>query len=105
VSRGFIEVMIALFLTFKYRSDSYAFWWCSFIYILAAIRSVFNEQFDLPALIFILAYGFQNLITNIVDLAVFKQSLEFKEDVDFEEMFSFKLFQTLLCLIVAFVYS
>jgi hypothetical protein len=61
---------------------------------------------DLTAIIFIIAYQIQNLIVNIFDLAFFqKKKGAYAQDEVFVAMFSHRLFQTLTCLIIAFVYA
>jgi hypothetical protein len=105
VARGFIEVAIALLLCSGQLSDSYIPLYCAAAYSLAALRSVYLEKFDLPFCFFVAAYFVQNFWVNAVDFVVFRKGLQVYEDTDFQEMFSFKLFQLLLCALFAFTYS
>ena len=94
VVRGAIEIVVALLITrsFGWQSDNYSWLYCSSLYCLAALRSIYLEKFDLFASIFLCCYMLQNLIVNCIDWMVFKGTLGFYEDKAFWQMFSYKLF-------------
>jgi hypothetical protein len=83
VSRGLLEVVIALLLTSHHLTDSYSLFFCLAIYSLAALRSIYIEAFDLPFLVFLVAYSLQNVIVNLVDFFMFRQSTSVVFDQDF----------------------
>jgi hypothetical protein len=57
--------------------------YCSSLYALAALRSVYLEKFDLLATIFTASYFIQNLIVNCIDWVAFKGGLGFYDDQAF----------------------
>jgi hypothetical protein len=77
VVRGLIEMIVALVIT---KQDMYAWVYCTSLYVLAAIRSIYLEKFDLFASIFLCSYMIQNLIVNLIDWVAFKGSLGFYQD-------------------------
>mmetsp|Transcript_19188 Transcript_19188/g.29391 ORF Transcript_19188/g.29391 Transcript_19188/m.29391 type:complete len:361 (+) Transcript_19188:10-1092(+) len=105
VVRGVIEIVISLLIMWWALSDSYSLFYCLAIYAFAAVRSVYAEQLDLMIWVFCVTYMLQNMLVNLFDFIVFKKALGFYDEMDFQEMFSYKLFQFVLCAIISFVYS
>lgn len=58
VVRGFIEMILSLVITraLGWQWENYAWLYCSSLYTLAAIRSVYLEKFDIFATIFLVSY-------------------------------------------------
>jgi len=56
VVRGLIEVLVALTIMHNSLTDSYTTIYCIVIYILASVRSVYWEQFDILFFVFVLTY-------------------------------------------------
>jgi hypothetical protein len=75
------------------------------VFTLVALRSVFSEYMDLTAMMFVLVYFSQNFIVNAIDFAFFKQYMGYYHDDLFLRMFSYKVFQGTLCLMISFVYA
>mmetsp|Transcript_15737 Transcript_15737/g.26545 ORF Transcript_15737/g.26545 Transcript_15737/m.26545 type:complete len:262 (+) Transcript_15737:575-1360(+) len=103
--RGLVEVVVALFLTSGTLTDNYTPFYCLCVYALAVVRSVYKERFDLFWTTFVAAYAVQNLVVNLIDYVVFQKSLQIYDDMDFVEMFSFKLYQILSCALLSFVFA
>lgn len=57
------------------------------------------------SLFFVGAYMMQNFIVNSIDYLVFKQAMGYYNDELFLQMFSYKLFQAAICLVLGFVYA
>jgi hypothetical protein len=75
-------MIISLVITraLGWQWDNYSWVYCSSLYCLAAVRSVYSEKFDLFASVFLSSYIIQNLIVNLIDWMVFKGTLGFYED-------------------------
>ena len=105
--RGAIELLIAMtIIQVKDPFDDAGPWLYVFgVYILVSLRAIFSENFDLMTMIFIAAYSMINLLVNTIDYAIFKTQSGYLEDYIFHQMFSYKLFQGVLCLIISFVFA
>ena len=75
------------------------------IFSLAAIRSIFHDFLDLFITLFVGCYTMLNLSVNVFDFIVYRKAMGFYDDVDFHHVFSYKYFQIIQCLIIAFVFS
>jgi hypothetical protein len=74
--------------------------------MFVALRSVFKENLDLTFTIFVFIYSIQNLLVHLVDLALHSSfEEEATDDELFLRMFSFKLFQFVLCMLLSLIYS
>ena len=106
VARAIIELAVSLLLMGSWFEYSFYPWlYCLSVFIFVALRSVFSEYIDLTAMIFVFMYFCQNFIVNLIDFAVFKQYMGFYHDDLFLRMFSYKLFQAVLCLMISFIYA
>ena len=61
-----------LTMLFHYEQSHWPWVYSTVVLLLAAIRSVLKEWLDFPFFVAIVAYLAQNLIVNIIDLALFK---------------------------------
>ena len=59
----------------------------------------------LVTIIFAITYTSQNLIVNMIDYILYRKAYGYYNDVVFHEMFSYKLFQAVLCLLISIGYS
>ena len=105
--RGLIELLLALVIMQSqgYCSGFRPWLTCLSFYAVVSVRAIFSENFDLVAGIFLAAYTMINLAVNSIDYCIFKVSQGYQEDYIFHQMFSYKLFQGMLCLIMSFVFA
>lgn len=106
IVKGAIELFLGLLIMTGDLKHFGPWIYCPLMYGLAAFRTLFPGHLDLTFIIFALAYQIQNIIVNLVDFAFFQKRRGFyiQDDV-FVQMFSHKLFQSLTCLMIAFVYA
>ena len=72
---------------------------------MICVRAIYSEIIDMIAWFFLVTYLMQNFIVNIIDYFLFHKALGYYNDIQFQQMFSYKLFQTILCLLIATIYS
>lgn len=89
VARGFVEICIALLLSQKKLSGVNSLLYSLTIYAIASLRSVFIEEFDIPAIVFALTYCLQNFLVNIVDFVLFRNKRVEWFGAELQTMFSF----------------
>ena len=101
-----IEMFAALSFTY---GNYYSIWpwiYCSCVFGLTAVRSIYREQLDLVITLSAGLYWSMNLIVHLVDFLVLQQIHGHINDEQlFLRMFSYKLFQALLVLQLAIIYS
>ena len=102
--RAFIELLLAFAIT-RPESTTYFLFYSVCIFSLAAIRSIFHDFLDLFITLFVGCYTMLNLSVNVFDFLVYRKAMGFYDDVDFHHVFSYKYFQIIQCLIIAFVFS
>jgi hypothetical protein len=80
--------------------------YCGLFFSFAVLHAHYHSQLSLLSVIFLITYTSQNFLVNIIDYILYrKTSGEYYNDVKFHEMFSYKLLQGALCLLIALVYS
>lgn len=105
VARSALEMAITL-LAQQTVSDSYSQWaYCFSAFALMAVRTIYKDWLDLTAFIFVIVYFAQNFIVNSIDYVIYKHFYGYYHDEQFLKMFSFKVWQFWMCLLVSFVYS
>jgi hypothetical protein len=106
IVKGGIELFVGL-LVMTATFNHFGPWiYCAAIYFVASVRSMFEGKFDLTIAMFIIAYQIQNFIVNLIDFAFFQKRHGFYiQDEIFVHMFSHKIFQTLTCFMIGFVYA
>lgn len=105
--RGLIELLLGLLVmqSLGYCRGVRPWVTCLVSYAVVSIRAIYSENFDVIASIFAVAYVFTNVFVNAVDYTFFKVTQGYTEDYIFHQMFSYKVFQGMLCLIISFVYA
>ena len=105
IIRSAMELAISL-LALQSITDSLWHWaYCFSVFILASARTLYKDQLDLTAFIFLFVYFSQNFLINMIDFIFFKHYMGFYHDEMFLKMFSFKIWQFAMCLLVSFIYS
>ena len=105
VVRSAIELCIALLANQALVPDYWPWVYCYSMFIFASIRTVYKDHLDLTASIFIIVYFTQNFIVNTIDFCVYKHMMGFYHDEQFLKMFSFKIWQFAMCLLISFIYA
>lgn len=108
VARAGIEVLVSLVLAQVVHGafqDFYPWVYCLSVFAFTAVRSIYFEQLDLWFVLFLVTYFTQNFIVNVIDFGYFRHWLGFYTDEAFHRMFSYKVFQAVLCALISFVYS
>lgn len=54
---------------------------------------------------FIITYFMQNFVVNSVDYLLYRKAFGYYNDAMFQQMFSYKLYQCTLCILIAFIFS
>lgn len=106
VAKGGIELFITMVLTTP-EFQHYGPWlYVPAIYGVAALKTLFDGMLDLTLVMFALSYQLQNFIVNLIDYGFFQKRRGFYiQDDIFVSMFSHKLFQTITCFLIGFVYA
>ena len=105
VARAFLELTVSLALLNQTFESYYPWVYCYILLAFVAFRSIYFEKIDLTVTIFVILYFSQNFFVNMIDFVVYKHMLGFYSDDLFHRMFSYKVFQTINCLIVSFVFA
>lgn len=105
VARAFLELTLSLALLNQTFDSFYPWIYCYSLLTFVAFRSIYYEKIDLTVTIFVVLYFCQNFLVNMIDFVVNKHMLGFYNDELFHRMFSYKIFQTINCFIVSFVFA
>lgn len=78
------------------------------ILTLAYLRELYPTEMNWTITFFLLIYSSQNFLVNVIDLVVFKTILKkggYYHDEEFLNSFSYRVFQSFICLIFAVLYT
>lgn len=89
----------------RHTVDFYSWIYCLSLFAFICLRALFSETLDLITIFLVLTYFFQNFIVNSIDYLIYRKALGYYEDVIFQQMFSYKLYQFTICLTLALIFS
>ena len=105
IARAFVEVLISLAIMSPYIVIE-DWLYCLLFFSFAVVHALYQKQLSLFSVTFAITYYAQNFIVNLVDYFLYRSTYGgYYNDVKFHDMFSYKLLQGVLCLMISVVNS